>query len=390
MRLIDTTTLEVKEFIGEPSDPDFPRYAILSHTWGQEEVSFHDIQNLELARQKQGFAKIAKCCEKALEEGLRWAWVDTCCIDKTSSAELSEAINSMFKWYEAATICYAFLSDFDPGPWVEWTTSNWFRRGWTLQELIAPYEVVFYFRTWKEIGSKRHFSEQLARTTRISQGILLHQEAMQEIPVATRMLWAKGRNTTRREDKAYCLFGILDVNMPLLYGEGGKAFSRLHEMILKSTDDDTLFLGSLTGDDQSSLDSRHLFDVPSIMITPEDVGTDVVYASYSAERSPKNPEIRTGTLSTPLSGAGEPPEIAYKEFRHGPVVEVSLRVPVTGGFADMVVSIHRGSDDAGVVTFSPMVRFRAFSSSGSARDGGSTTDVSPPTIDEDHKREGVS
>lgn len=92
MRLINTTSLELREFLEDPTNPRFPRYAILSHRWEEEEVSFQDIQNHDVAKKKAGFSKIAKCCEIALGEGLSWAWVDTCCIDKSNNNELSEGV----------------------------------------------------------------------------------------------------------------------------------------------------------------------------------------------------------------------------------------------------------------------------------------------------------
>ncbi|RMX86972.1 hypothetical protein D0869_02689 [Hortaea werneckii] len=88
-----------------------PPYAILSHTWEDDEVLFKDMDDLEKAKAKSGWQKIEYICRQALEDGLQWAWVDTCCIDKSSSAELSEAINSMFKWHECSTVCYVYLCD---------------------------------------------------------------------------------------------------------------------------------------------------------------------------------------------------------------------------------------------------------------------------------------
>ncbi|KAI1125353.1 heterokaryon incompatibility protein-domain-containing protein [Nemania abortiva] len=262
MRLINTKSLELKEFLGDPTHPRFPRYAILSHTWGEEEVTFQDIQNVDVAKKKAGFAKIAKCCEIASDEGLNWAWVDTCCIDKTSSAELTEAINSMFKWYEGSTICYAYLSDviwddksnaklgFGAIECCDWRESRWFTRGWTLQELIAPFEVIIYDYGWKQLGTKRRRSQEIEKRTGIPKEVLLDPAARRENSVAERMSWAKGRQTTRIEDRTYSLLGLFDITMPLLYGEGDAAFSRLHEEILRTIEDDTMFLGGLAFSDQ--------------------------------------------------------------------------------------------------------------------------------------------
>ncbi|KAI1809600.1 heterokaryon incompatibility protein-domain-containing protein [Poronia punctata] len=250
MRLLNTTTLELASFSGEPFELDFPRYAILSHTWGDDEVSLEDIRNLEIAREKRGFEKIAKCCQTAVAEGLEWAWIDTCCIDRDKSAELEEAINSMFKWYEGAAICYAYLSDIGPSGQHDWKKSRWFTRGWTLQELIAPFEVIVYDNAWKELGTKLSLAKDLHEVTGIPETVLLNSEARLEVSVAGRMSWARGRKTTRPEDTAYCLLGIFEIVMPLLYGEGIRALRRLHEEIVRVIPDDTVFFGGLSWEDK--------------------------------------------------------------------------------------------------------------------------------------------
>src|SRR5204862_5575318 len=139
MRLINTTTLEFDEFLGT----QIPNYAILSHTWEDGEVTFQDFLRPEVAAQRKGYMKIQHACRLAKESGIKHVWVDTCCIDKVSSAELSEAINSMFHWYAASKVCYAYLSDLLPGdpihadePTPESARCRWFTRGWTLPRLI--------------------------------------------------------------------------------------------------------------------------------------------------------------------------------------------------------------------------------------------------------------
>ncbi|GKT50423.1 vegetative incompatibility protein HET-E-1 [Colletotrichum spaethianum] len=197
--------------------------------------------------QKSGWVKIRQTCRIALERGHNYAWVDTCCIDKTSSAELSEAINSMFKWYANASACYAFLSDVGTNqPFAE---SLWFTRGWTLQELVAPREILFFDRDWDPIGTVVQLCDVIHARTGISEKVLLHGSApgpsigilLSSIPVAVRMSWAATRVTTREEDRAYSLLGIFGVNMPMLYGEGSNAFMRLQEEIIKETNDLSLF-----------------------------------------------------------------------------------------------------------------------------------------------------
>lgn len=180
-------------------------------------------------------------------------WADTCCIDKTSSAELSEAINSMFTWYKRSQICFAFCEDVgqssihlpdmrDTGNASEknFAASRWFTRGWTLQELIAPKEVMFYNKYWVKIGEKSKNSELIGEITGIDT-FILEGGPLPEVSVGRRMSWAVGRQTTREEDIAYSLMGLFDINMPLLYGEGPKAFIRLQEEILRKSDDHTLF-----------------------------------------------------------------------------------------------------------------------------------------------------
>ncbi|SPQ24029.1 5ef9a13c-4fad-4aa7-aede-151cb176ec88 [Thermothielavioides terrestris] len=261
MRLINARTFKLKEFSGKP-----PHYAILSHTWGDDEVTFQDMADLDRARRKLGFSKIERCCQQALRDGLDWAWVDTCCIDKSSSAELSESINSMFAWYEGAMKCYAFLSDVslrpvhgivsdldheaerdgDDNPSLQRVAlfeSRWWKRGWTLQELIAPHNVEFYNCDWEYLTCKRTWKQSISRFCIISPGILDHSARLESVCAAEKISWVSGRDTTRPEDMAYCLLGILGVSMPLLYGEGAKsAFWRLQEQVIAKSEDYSLFL----------------------------------------------------------------------------------------------------------------------------------------------------
>ncbi|KAF3003092.1 hypothetical protein E8E13_007957 [Curvularia kusanoi] len=219
---------------------DIPPYAILSHTWGSrdEEVSFQEMENGS-GKTKLGYEKIVFCGRQAAEDGLDYFWVDTCCIDKTSSAELSEAINSMYVWYQAARVCYAYLSDVTSiEPRLE---SRWFTRGWTLQELIAPAEVVFYNRQWERLGTKLDLAQTVKDCTGIPIRVLCEHDDLDSFSVAQKMSWAASRQTTRVEDRAYCLLGVFGINMPLIYGEGENAFIRLQEEIMKITDDHSLF-----------------------------------------------------------------------------------------------------------------------------------------------------
>ncbi len=234
------------------------RYAILSHTWEKDEEVHYGEFNNRGAREKRGWQKITKTCQLALGDGCDFAWVDTCCIDKKSSAELTEAINSMFPWYTGSEICYTYLADYDAShPDSEMSQSRWFTRGWTLQELIAPARAHFYDKSWNSIGTKDALVPQLSLTTGIGHEVLLAsdhrhlEELLDRIPIARKMSWAAKRETTRIEDTAYCLLGIFGINLPLLYGEGERAFIRLQEEIVKNSNDLSL-LAWLSPKDETS------------------------------------------------------------------------------------------------------------------------------------------
>lgn len=185
MRLLESSSRQLKEFFGQ----SIPPYAILSHTWEADEVSFQDLQN-GTGELKAGYEKIRRCCETALNDGFEYAWVDTCCIDKTSSSELSEAINSMFRWYKDAEVCYVYLADVPSIPIMDGVESSqgredirnmnglfwrtrWLTRGWTLQELIAPLSVIFFSKDWSELGTKSSLQMALSAVTGIPKNILL-------------------------------------------------------------------------------------------------------------------------------------------------------------------------------------------------------------------------
>ena len=270
MRLINTHTRAFEEFYGSK----VPKYAILSHTWGQEEVTFQDWTDLASVVQKSGFTKVIEACEQAKNDGYSYMWIDTNCIDKSSSAELTEAINSMFAWYSKADVCYAYLSDvptFKPLSYSkEFRQSRWFKRGWTLQELLAPDCVVFYAADWSRIGTRSFLMRDIAEATGIGIRYLCADQKPEttaredwsevrtpvchEASVAERMSWLSRRETTRIEDMAYCMLGIFGIHMPLAYGEGSRAFLRLQEEIIKISDDHSLFCWSwATNENQGGL-----------------------------------------------------------------------------------------------------------------------------------------
>ncbi|KAF9876916.1 HET domain-containing protein [Colletotrichum karsti] len=255
MRLLDAQTCELKEFFS----PLIPPYAILSHTWDEEEIILQDLARPETITDKKGFQKIKKCCAQALIDGHDWVWVDTCCIDKTSSAELSEAINSMYRWYQEAEVCYAYIRDLPPQisenlDQEAFKSAKWFTRGWTLQELIAPKIVEFYDEGWNRVGTKSQLRNLIKEITGVKSRVLLGTKSPWSVSVAERLSWAATRSTSREEDIAYCLLGILNINMPLLYGEGPRAFIRLQEEFLRTSEDLTLLLWTLEPNTTSDSD----------------------------------------------------------------------------------------------------------------------------------------
>ncbi|OAK95617.1 hypothetical protein IQ06DRAFT_352632 [Phaeosphaeriaceae sp. SRC1lsM3a] len=313
MRLIDVDTLELRSF----TDDDIPPYAILSHTWGSDEISYQELvwinrikalsgsfdqpslsssftssstqdeqSSLMLAsmemllrgnwnpgtsigsmaeddfRERPGYSKIVNAAREARELKLKWVWIDTCCIDKSSSAELQESLNSMYRWYWNAKVCLVYLSDISRPNGIDTTTVSdfakaafescrWTKRGWTLQELLAPTTCRFYLQDWQYMGEKIEYLEELSHATGIPISALEDPAFVQEVSVSERMSWAANRQTTRLEDIGYCLLGLFDIQMPLLYGEGNRAFIRLQEEILKTTDDHSLFAWKANTSDRS-------------------------------------------------------------------------------------------------------------------------------------------
>jgi hypothetical protein len=205
---------------------EIPPYAILSHTWGEdhEEVNYRDIVEKKGAT-KPGYAKLQFCARQAVRNHIRYIWVDTACIDKSSSAELSEAINSMYRWYQCAAVCYVYLSDVTHKVMQADAriiqSSRWFRRGWTLQELIAPKSVQFFTAEEIYIGDRASLQHDIVEVTGIPEAVLQGRlDAIKHCTTHQVLSWAKRRQTKREEDAVYCLMGLFDVNMPLLYGEG--------------------------------------------------------------------------------------------------------------------------------------------------------------------------
>jgi hypothetical protein len=249
MRLLqieEDSSLSLIERVGG----DIPPYVILSHTWGDDgdEVTFKDMKKSR-GKDKVGYQKIEFCMLQTLYKDLRHFWVDTCCIDKSSSAELSEAINSMYRWYHESKLCVVYLSDVvyseqpkrgrasEPSWADEFRRARWFSRGWTLQELLAPTDIAFFSSDGVLLGRR------FPRAQLIHEATGINIEALQGRPISTfsvdeRLSWATGRKTKREEDLAYSLLGLFDVHMPLIYGEGQtKALLRLKKEIDQSRKD---------------------------------------------------------------------------------------------------------------------------------------------------------
>ena len=244
MRLLKHTNDREFSLIEFPGGNN-PPYAILSHRWEAEEVTFEDLRD-GTGKEKPGYGKIRFCGEQARRDGLQYFWIDTCCIDKSNAVELTMAINSMFWWYRDATRCYVYLSDVSKLPsnlvdksnelWEStFRTSKWFTRAWTLQELIAPTSVEFFSKEGELLGNKTSLERQICDVTGIPVKAL-QGGSLSNFSITERMSWAATRESKLKEDMAYALLGIFDVDMPLIYGEGReRAFKRLREEIDKTS-----------------------------------------------------------------------------------------------------------------------------------------------------------
>jgi len=299
MRLINVQTFQLEEFL----DYKAPPYAILSHTWGDdaEELTFDDVKMGRIDKAGVGSIKFHGSCRQAAKDGFGYVWIDTCCIDKTNLVELSEAINSMFRWYRCASVCYAYLSDV-PGDdharklTSNFSTSRWFVRGWTLQELLAPKQLRFYHKGWGYLGTKGTMRTVVGKITGIPHQILLGITELQSMSVAQRMSWAARRETKRKEDLAYCLLGIFNVTMPMIYGEGAdQAFLRLQEQIMRTTRDDSILAWGLCPPEETPIDDPDQVDpVGRILATgPSDFANS---GHIICRKQPRSLDISGGSL----------------------------------------------------------------------------------------------
>lgn len=335
MRLINIHTLKIEEFLGS-----VPPYAILSHTWGTEEVTLQQYQDGS-ATSKAGWRKIVDFCALLNNEvfarkmkdhhvspttkvnpgrkSVDYAWVDTCCIDKTSSADLSEAINAMFRWYADAEFCVVYLEDYRESG--NFPHCRWFTRGWTLQELLAPGHVYFFDFMWRLIGTKETLLTSISEITKIPPLLIGGPRAWAHVSIAQKMSWAANRQTTRIEDRAYSLMGIFDVNMPLLYGEGEKAFIRLQEEIIKEYDDCSIMLW-----DASKIDPA-ITQIGAFAPSPEFFGSwqDAERMLHSGEMSVTNKGVK---LHAPMIQDEKQEWMAVVLYKFAGSSATSIGIPV--------------------------------------------------------------
>ncbi|KAI0206582.1 heterokaryon incompatibility protein-domain-containing protein [Astrocystis sublimbata] len=258
MRFVNTTTFKFVSISDSEIDTIEGGYCILSHRWSDNEISYSDLLSMGLDYQaKEGYEKFSGSCLMARELGFDLLWMDSCCINKTDHVELSEAINLMYRWYSKSTKCIAYLQDVTlPDQLKE---SEWFSRGWTLQELIAPKVVQFYGRNWISLGTKEALASHISSTTGIPVDVLRNKTNPTAYSVAQRMSWASKRTTTRLEDRAYSLLGLFDVNMPMIYGERDRAFLRLQELIISRSSDESIFIWDLDLLEGSIRDAKQVF-----------------------------------------------------------------------------------------------------------------------------------
>ncbi|KAH6646983.1 hypothetical protein BKA67DRAFT_684456 [Truncatella angustata] len=240
MRLI-RSTLQGKPCLTSFSESTIPPYAVLSHTWEtqDQEVTLKDMLESS-GRTKAGYRKVEFCGDQTQKDNLEYFWVDSCCIDRSSSAELSRSINSMFRWYQNAQKCYVYLQDVstlkgdDRESWEpSFRNSRWFTRGWTLQELLAPKTVEFYSKEGQKLGDRKTLEGPVHEATGIARKAL-QGTPLTQFDVEERFSWVYKRQTSEPEDKAYSMLGIFDVSLPLVYGEGEiHALRRLREAIAR-------------------------------------------------------------------------------------------------------------------------------------------------------------
>ena len=243
MHLLNVRTRQLEHF----PDPPPPPYAILSHLWTAGDAHrFHEIGTPGIDN-SPSYHKVDMCCKLALEGGLDYVWIDTCCADANSSSVFTEVLNSAYAWFQGAEVCYVYLDDVDgaESPEKEESTfrlCKWFKRAWTLQELLAPTNLVFFSKDWSNIGTKDDLAVVISEVTGIHRDAILYPDRVHRFSIAARMSWASGRKSSKSEDRVYSLLGLFGVNLPIVYGEGEKeTFVKLQHKIIETSDDQSIF-----------------------------------------------------------------------------------------------------------------------------------------------------
>jgi hypothetical protein len=249
MRLLNATTYDLQEFLDRDSRP---QYAILSHRWANKEIIYGTLNPSNLRNEdfkSQQLDKIRGTCRIARQNNLNWVWIDSCNINKESTVELNRSLNSMFQWYQEAAECYTYLSDVlalgqDASVFKQQGSekiSEWFERGWTLQELLAPKTMTFFDKHWVAIGTRSQLASQIESITDIEARFLDGSERFRAASIATKLSWAAHRKTTVEADMAYCLLGIFDVDLVPIPGEGRREFLRLQQRLIQKYNDESIF-----------------------------------------------------------------------------------------------------------------------------------------------------
>jgi hypothetical protein len=324
MRLINIHTLRFENFAHDP-----PPYAIASHRWSADETTHQDVRdvrNFDSAgfRKVKDFGKAVLSINETVQSSAAWAamgfqlkcdwlWIDTACINKRDLSELSESINSMFRWYRSAAVCYAYLADVGPmsfhyGAMMDFMRSEWFERGWTLQELLGPGVVVFLAKDWSVIGHKcpydkplcdmvcRGFGQRLdfiiSRITKIPLAVIRNYSNAKDLSIKERMNWLGTRKTTRPEDVAYCLLGICDVFMSPIYGEGSHAWKRLLAVV----------------DVAKTKDRKEMLSVYTTALAPVTVPYEIAWPTRAWDHAN---HISRGVLSRTVNGLRDRSQIIW-------------------------------------------------------------------------------
>ncbi|KAM3070211.1 hypothetical protein ACMFMF_008563 [Clarireedia jacksonii] len=225
MRLLNTENYELKDIRQKVE------YAILSHRWYEEEITFGSLDAAQLRDSQQKspqLDKIRGSCAQAKEAGLEWVWIDSCCINRNSSEELRRSISSMFDWYQNAAVCYTYLSDV-----IGSETSN--------DHFEPQNNEDRKYSEWFERGTRAELATEISRITGIAAMYLNGTDDFRNANIATKLSWQAGRKTTEVEDTAYSLIGVLGVQLMAMYGEGRQAFQRLQEEAIKTQVDESIF-----------------------------------------------------------------------------------------------------------------------------------------------------